>query len=200
MLNRYFHPDPPSASSHRDPRREAEASAREAAQATRELAKQAGSEVAGKARATAEEGKGAAAHRMGAVARAARAAADALREENQEWLGSGIESAAEQLERAAGRVRDNDVNALVRDLEGFARRRPAVFVGAMAVAGLALGRFLRSSREHEHHDEQHDAVTGGEYRASGDVLDPTTPRSPHEPTPRRPQDPFPGSQPERSGL
>ena len=56
------------------------------------------------------------------------------------------ERAADQIGRLTEYLRRNDVNQLVREVEGFARRQPALFVGGAFLLGLAGSRFLKSSR------------------------------------------------------
>jgi len=55
--------------------------------------------------------------------------------------------AAEQVDEASGYLRRREVRELVRDLEAFARRHPAAFVGGSLATGLLLARFFKSSGE-----------------------------------------------------
>ncbi|MBV9268600.1 MAG: hypothetical protein JO061_20695 [Acidobacteriaceae bacterium] len=52
----------------------------------------------------------------------------------------------EQVENLANYLQSRDVRQVVRDLEDFARRSPAVFLGGAFLVGLAATRFLKSSR------------------------------------------------------
>src|SRR5688500_3227189 len=45
------------------------------------------------------------------------------------------ESAADTLQRFADSLRDRDLDGLLRDAESFARREPALFIGAAALVG-----------------------------------------------------------------
>jgi hypothetical protein len=78
---------------------------------------------------------------------------DALRESGRQLEGqnatvaSYVSGAAAQLDRFSGTVRDRDVNEMVRDVERFARQRPALFLGGAFVLGVAAARFLKSSGE-----------------------------------------------------
>ncbi len=56
------------------------------------------------------------------------------------------EAVGGQVERLANYVRESDVRQLVGDAEGFARRSPAIFLGAAFVLGVAASRFLKSAR------------------------------------------------------
>jgi hypothetical protein len=53
--------------------------------------------------------------------------------------------AADQIERTAGYLQRRDFEGLVRDTRQFARNHPEVVVGTAVLAGLLIGRFLRSS-------------------------------------------------------
>ena len=79
------------------------------------------------------------------VARALRTAGDALEDEGEGRMSGVTMSVAEQVERMGEYLRDENPGAMVRDLEQMARRNPGAFVGTTFVAGLLLGRFLRSS-------------------------------------------------------
>jgi hypothetical protein len=53
------------------------------------------------------------------------------------------------VERVTGYLRGRDVPALLRDLEGLARRQPALFLGGSVALGALGARFLLSSGERE---------------------------------------------------
>src|SRR5688572_4591495 len=54
-------------------------------------------------------------------------------------------TAAQKIEDAAGYFENKSVREMARDLEGFARRNPAIFLGAAFGLGLLAARFLKSS-------------------------------------------------------
>ena len=54
-------------------------------------------------------------------------------------------AAAKGIERAAQYFDENDLNALYRDVEGFARRNPAVILGSAFALGFLAARFLKSN-------------------------------------------------------
>lgn len=56
-------------------------------------------------------------------------------------LADGLDSLAQALDA-------NSLNDLSREVQDFARRNPALFIGGAALAGFMAGRFLRSSGEH----------------------------------------------------
>jgi hypothetical protein len=73
-----------------------------------------------------------------------------LRDEQQAVAGEYIERAARQVERAATYLQDVDLGEVVDNVEDFARKRPAVFVGAAFALGIVAARFLKSSRRPPH--------------------------------------------------
>src|SRR5918992_659105 len=89
---------------------------------------------------------------------------EALRESGRQLEGqnatmaSYVDGAASQLERFSGGIRERDLNQMVRDVEVFARERPAIFLGSAFALGLALARFLKSSES--------DAATASERRTT----------------------------------
>ncbi|RRS01801.1 hypothetical protein [Glycomyces terrestris] len=61
-------------------------------------------------------------------------------------------AAADELRRAAERVRDGGLDGVLDDTRRFARRRPALFLTAAVVAGFAAGRLLRGGKDaHDEH-------------------------------------------------
>ena len=54
-------------------------------------------------------------------------------------------TAAQKLEDVAGYFEKKNVRDMARDLEGFARRNPAVFFGAAFGLGILVARFLKST-------------------------------------------------------
>jgi len=55
------------------------------------------------------------------------------------------DTAARKIENVAGYFENKDVRAMARDLESFARRNPAIFIGAAFGAGFLVARFLKST-------------------------------------------------------
>ena len=54
-------------------------------------------------------------------------------------------TAARQIENIANYFERKDLKAMMRDAEGFARRNPAIFLGAAFGLGMLAARFLKSS-------------------------------------------------------
>jgi uncharacterized protein YjbJ (UPF0337 family) len=80
------------------------------------------------------------------VAHALRQTSQQLREQDQQAVTGYIESAASQVERISNYLKQNDLGGLIDDVENFARRQPALFLGGTFVLGLLGARFLKSSR------------------------------------------------------
>jgi hypothetical protein len=91
-----------------------------------------------------DEQKNRAADGLGGIANVIRHAGDELRTEN-EALAAYVDSASDQLRRFADHIRQKGVADMMDDLHGFARRRPALFIGGAFLVGIGLARFLKSS-------------------------------------------------------
>ena len=80
-------------------------------------------------------------------------------------LGDVAGRAADGIEKVADFFEDKQIGDVVRDVEAFARREPALFIGAAFALGMIGGRFLKSSG-HRRSDAGQDAPrqgTGGLY-------------------------------------
>ena len=82
---------------------------------------------------------------LGSVAAALRQSSQPLRDNNQATLADYAGKAADQLEQFSTRFRERDLTELMDDVNRFARRQPALFVGAAFAAGVLAARFLKSS-------------------------------------------------------
>jgi ElaB/YqjD/DUF883 family membrane-anchored ribosome-binding protein len=97
-----------------------------------------------------EEKKGDLATGLTSVADTIRQVGSTLRESDEH---SGIsdtaaqysDTFARQIEQISNYFERNDVRAMVRDAERFARRNPAVFIGGAFALGILAARFLKSS-------------------------------------------------------
>ena len=96
------------------------------------------------ARHAAEDGKTKAADTIHGVAGDLREAAGSLsRNQTIAPVGKYANQAADALEDFAGTLRDKDVDQLVTEVSGFARRNPAIAIGIAVAAGFALTQLLR---------------------------------------------------------
>jgi hypothetical protein len=87
--------------------------------------------------------KKAAVDELHSVADIMRDAAQEFEAREEEGVADVVEKAADALDRMSANLRDRDVEDLVRAVEQGVRTRPAVYLGATAIAGFILGRFLR---------------------------------------------------------
>lgn len=88
-----------------------------------------------------------ASQRMVPVQSALRETAQQLRKQGQGNVGQYADRAADQVERFSGYLRETDVDEIVDEVRGFARRRPALFLGAAAALGFFGTRFLKSTSQ-----------------------------------------------------
>ena len=93
---------------------------------------------------------------LGSLAQAVRHSTQSLRDNQQDTVARYIEQAADHIERFSTQLRERNVAELMREVQQFARRRPAVFIGAAFVVGLASARFLKSSGTTRAYAGQHD--------------------------------------------
>lgn len=70
-----------------------------------------------------------------------------LKDEQQNMAGEYVEKAAEQIDRLAQYIQNADPGQLADEVQSFARRRPAMFIGAAFALGVIGARFLKSSRK-----------------------------------------------------
>jgi hypothetical protein len=89
-----------------------------------------------------------AADQIGGMATAFRRTSEHLRREDQRQAADVTEALAEQVERASSYLRERDLGAMRQDLEGLARRQPAVMLGVGFALGLLGARFFKSSERH----------------------------------------------------
>jgi hypothetical protein len=89
--------------------------------------------------------KSKAAEGLGSVAQALRQTSDDLRRKDEGPIHQYVASAADQVERFSGYLRSKNVNEMVSEVEDFARRQPALFLGSAFLLGLLGARFLKSS-------------------------------------------------------
>jgi hypothetical protein len=159
---------------------------------TRTQAQQAGNEARREARGVAEEAKGAAHDVMDE----ARATGSTLKQEAkgltgslkdglsaqaraQGWLAGLMDRGAQELDSIADDIRRSDVSSLLDSVEVFARRQPALFMGASVALGFALSRVARSGGESRYGSYEDRSTYGrGDYGYGGaDDYRPTASRT-----------------------
>ena len=105
-----------------------------------------------------------AAQRVVPVQTALREAAHQLRNQGQGPSAQYVDRATDQLERLSAYLRDTDVDEMIGEVRGFARRRPALFLGGAATLGFFATRFLKSS------SQEQPASQGERYETTGTAL------------------------------
>lgn len=155
--------------------REVAGSAAEQARAVAgEARQQAGSAIRDLRRRVRDEGQGQTERLAGTV----RKWADDLESMTQNAPGDSparglVAQAASGGRRAADYLDQHGVDGLVSDFQGFARRRPGVFLGGAVLAGVMAGRLMKAGKAAHSGD--------GDARQAPDTAEPVLP--PGEPTP-----------------
>ena len=80
------------------------------------------------------------------MARIVRGASVTLRDNKQVPIAQYTDKAAAEIEGASLYLHQHDLNSLITDVEGFARRQPALFIAGGLLLGLAAARFLKSTQ------------------------------------------------------
>lgn len=103
------------------------------------------------ARSAAATGKGYAADAVHGIAKAAREMADRLAQGKPDGesgkTADFARRAADGMESFSARLREKDMAEITEEARDAVRRNPAVAVGAAAVIGFALARFLKGGDE-----------------------------------------------------
>lgn len=131
-------------------------------------------QVAGQAANQLENQKEQATGGIGSMAQAFRQTGRHLREQDQGAVAGYADRAAEQIEHVAGYLRERDMRDLAGDVERFARREPALFLGGAFALGLFAARFLKSSGQ--------PAQSGQSGQYAGTMPASVTPRTAPPPT------------------
>jgi hypothetical protein len=90
-----------------------------------------------------------ASQRMVPIQTALRETAQQLRKQGQGPVAEYADKASDQVERFSGYLRETEVEEITEEVRGFARRRPALFLGSAALVGFLGTRFLKSSSQEE---------------------------------------------------
>lgn len=115
-----------------------------------------------------DDQKNRAADGIGGIADVLRNATNDLRGEN-ETLASYVDMASDQMRRFADHIRQRGVTDMMDDVNRFARRRPAVFIGGAFLVGLGIARFMKSSASSDY-DRDYDRNYGSGFSS----VDPMT--------------------------
>jgi len=104
--------------------------------------------------------KHSASQRLTPVQSALRETGHQLRNQGQGPVADYVERAADQVERFSIYLRETEVDEIMDEVRGFARRRPGLFLGSAAAIGFFATRFLKSS------SEQQGSTAGDVYSAT----------------------------------
>ena len=88
-----------------------------------------------------------ASQRMVPVQSALRETGQQLRKQGQGSVAGYADKAADQVERFSGYLRETEVDEIMDEARGLARRRPAVFLGGAVALGFLATRFLKSTSQ-----------------------------------------------------
>ena len=88
--------------------------------------------------------KDSAAEELDSVADVMHDAARRFEEKDEAGVGGIVEKAAAYIGKLSTSIRDRNLDDLFREAEIQLRRRPVLVLGITAVAGFALGRFVRA--------------------------------------------------------
>jgi hypothetical protein len=120
---------------------------RDVTRRVKETASQAAAQAREKATKTAQKQKDMAADHLTALADALNETSQSLKDRDDQAVASLTGSAAKGLEQVSSYVRDRDLAAIFDDVQGWARRHPALFLGGCFLAGTVAARFLKTSAE-----------------------------------------------------
>ena len=133
-----------------------------------------------------ESQQGRIAGQINEVAHALRRSSGHLREtETGEIASTYVDKLAEQTERFAGYLQANGPREMFSQVERFARREPAIFLGGAFTLGLVAARFLKSSGHSSRASSDRPGASastrpqGREKDASGGARQPSKPASPN---------------------
>lgn len=146
-----------------------ETRARELALQARERAGEFVGQYTDRARSGIEDTMTRAASELGTVASALRQCSD-QNTANNAMLLPYVNQVADQVDRLSQFLETRRVDDLARDVESFARRNPAVFLGACFGVGILAARFLKASRPESYGSTWSDSGATG-YQPSYNTVD-----------------------------
>lgn len=119
-----------------------------------------------------EEQKSTATGGLETVAHAIRQTGQQLQDQNQQMVGQYAETVAQQVERVSDFLREKDVDELIEQVEGFARREPLVFLIGTFAVGFLAARLLKNAAPagDSGYQASYDSTTY-DYTAGADVAE-----------------------------
>ncbi len=104
---------------------------------------------------------------LGSVAQAVRQSTQHLRDNKQDAIAGYVDKAADQIDRLSAQLRNRDVGELVGEVQRYARRQPALFVGTAFAIGVIGARFLKSSSDRKSRSRGLADYRGVDYAGRG---------------------------------
>ncbi len=141
----------------------------QAKEKARELASDVKEKASDTVRSGVSSGKTRAADTIGSVAQSLLVSSQHLRDGGQQGASRIVERAATRVDRFANYLQNSSPGEMADRVESFARREPALFLGALFTAGFVGARFLKSSRRDLREDQWQSLGSGGQpARAEGE--------------------------------
>ena len=119
----------------------------ETAAVVKDQAKRTVAQVTDQAKTNVDSRLGEVANELGSVAEAVRQTSEDLSGNDQEAIARYGNRIADQIESVSNYLNNRGVEEVLTDVEGLARRQPALFLGGAFTLGLLIGRFVRSSAQ-----------------------------------------------------
>lgn len=132
----------------------------QAGQQARARASQAANRIRHEAGTYMEDRKMQTADKVSHVGAALKRAAGKLHDENDHGIAQYADAAAEETDRVAHYIRDNDHQSLMQDARCFVRRHPVATFAGLFATGVALSRFLKASDDNGASDESGSGYSG----------------------------------------
>jgi hypothetical protein len=92
-----------------------------------------------------DDGKARVARTLSSVASSLKTSSTDMQTGDAAAIGGVVERVADQIDRAADYLERSEMEDIVGGVERFARRNPALFIGAAFAVGVLGARFLKSS-------------------------------------------------------
>jgi hypothetical protein len=134
--------------------------ANELKQRVRERMSETGQRVRGQAERAADGLRHRAAEEVRVFGSAMNAAADQLDDKEHDRVGAYAHGINSTCESVADYIETADLSEVTDGLSERARQNPALFLGAAAIAGLALGRLLSATPPRSRHERRESASPG----------------------------------------
>ncbi len=106
---------------------------------------QAKSKVQEKAKSMFSDGKSQVSESLGSIAQAFRQTGEQLRSQDFGSVAGYADQAADSIERVSGYLRDKNVDQILDEAEGLARRQPMIALAGAFVVGFILARAIKGS-------------------------------------------------------